>query len=300
MSICIIFNPAARGEKAKKLQKSLESSPGRFALKPTHCAGAARALAANAVREGFSTIIAAGGDGTLNEVLNGIGDVPEGLARTRLGVLPLGTINVFAREMRIPLDPGKVWPVLEAGHETILDIASAEYDGQKRLFIQLAGAGLDARSVELVNWELKKKFGPLAYLAAGLQALGAPQSRITVSNGVETLTGELVLIGNGRLYGGNYPFFHKGDLQDGLLDAVVVERMTWSTLPGLGVNFALGRLFKEGQTGYLQGTDFTLRADVRTAFQVDGEAAGTLPARISVRPRCLRVIIPKPVEKFLR
>ena len=95
--ICVVFNPTARGDKARRFRKSLEELRERCVLKPTDAAGAARRLAAEAVQEGFSTIVAAGGDGTLNEVLNGIGDVEGGFERTRLGVLPLGTINVFAR-----------------------------------------------------------------------------------------------------------------------------------------------------------------------------------------------------------
>ena len=294
MSICIIFNPAASGEKAKRFQESLEALDDTFALKPTHCAGAARQLAADAVREGHKTIIAAGGDGTLNEVLNGIGDVPEGFARVRFGVLPLGTINVFAREIRVPRKLEEVWSVFEKGHETTLDVGCAQLGSEKRLFLQLAGAGLDARSVELVSWNLKKKVGPLAYIIAGLQALGGPQSRITVSNGQEEMTWELVLIGNGKLYGGSYPVFHKSDLQDGILDAVVLDRVHWSTLPGLGLDFVLGRFFKDGRSGYLRGKELLLQAEGRTAFQVDGEAAGELPVRVTVLPRKLRVITPGP------
>ena len=97
---CVIFNPSARGEKATRFHKYL-AQLGNCQFKPTTGAGAARALAAAAVGEGFETIIAAGGDGTLNEVLNGMGDVPGGFERTRLAVIPLGTTNVFALESEI-------------------------------------------------------------------------------------------------------------------------------------------------------------------------------------------------------
>lgn len=302
MSVCIIFNPTARGEKAKKFQKSLESLHGKFALKPTHCAGAARQLAAEAVREGYQTLVAAGGDGTLNEVLNGIGDVPDGFERIRLGVLPLGTINVFARELRIPLKLDRVWPVLETGREIKLDVGCAEFQTdkgpEKRLFLQLAGAGLDASAVELVSWQLKKKIGPGAYLVAGLQALRANQPRITASNGRQETTGDLVLIGNGKFYGGNYPIFHKSDLTDGVLDAVTLSQVAWGGLPSLALNFLLGRLFKEGVTEYLQGSELTLRSGQRVPLQLDGEFAGELPARFSVLPRRLRVIAPDPRSRI--
>src|SRR5712691_3191908 len=99
---CVIFNPAARGEKAKRFRRHLDDLGSDCALKLTTAAGDARRLAAEAVAEGFEIVVAAGGDGTLNEVLNGIGDAPGGFEKARLGVLPLGTVNVFARELALP------------------------------------------------------------------------------------------------------------------------------------------------------------------------------------------------------
>lgn len=300
MSICVIFNPSARGEKAKKFRSYLEQSCGDWALKPTSGPGAARQLAAAAVTEGFETIVAAGGDGTLNEVLNGIADAPNGFKNSRLGVLPLGTINVFARELRLPLDIPKVCSFLGNGRdedELQIDLGCAEYltrEGrERRYFAQLAGAGFDARSVELVNWELKKKVGPAAYVVAGLQALTGAQPTITIKTPGKEARGELVLIGNGKFYGGNFPVFHKSDLQDGLLDAVVFPKVNWQTLPGHMLDFVRGRLFKEGGSIYLQAKEFDLTAENGAALQLEGELVGQLPAKISIIPKALRVVAPK-------
>ena len=95
----------------------LTSRRQQCAFKATAAPGDARRLAAEAVRDGFESIVAAGGDGTVNEVLNGIGDAPDGFARARLGVLPLGTVNVFARELKIPLRLERAWEVLQRGRE---------------------------------------------------------------------------------------------------------------------------------------------------------------------------------------
>lgn len=304
MSICVIFNPSARGEKAKKFRAYLEAVRGDWELKPTTGPGAARQLAADAVREGFKTIVAAGGDGTLNEVLNGIADAPDGLKAARLGVLPLGTINVFARELRLPLEIKKVWPLLNGttdGAELQLDLGCAEYQTkagpERRYFVQLAGAGFDARSVELVNWELKKKVGPAAYVVAGLQALGGAQPQITIRCGAEEHTGELILIGNGKFYGGSFPLFHKSDLQDGMLDVVVFPKVNWQSLPGHLLNFLRGKLFAEGGSIYLQGKEFTLTSNQHAALQLEGELVGALPARITILPKALRVVAPRAVRK---
>jgi hypothetical protein len=152
----VIFNPAARGNKARHFRHQLDAIGSQCALKATTAPGDARRLAAEAVGEGFDLIVAAGGDGTVNEVLNGLGDAPDGLARARLGVLPLGTVNVFARELKIPLRIERAWNVLQRGREMRIDLPRVEFSAngtrQKQYFAQLAGAGMDARAIELVDW----------------------------------------------------------------------------------------------------------------------------------------------------
>src|SRR6185436_8409821 len=152
MKTCVIFNPAARGDKARKLRSHLDDVAKQATLKPTQCPGDARRLGVEAVREGFETIVAAGGDGTLNEMLNGIADA-DGFARARLGVLPLGTVNVFAKELKLPQDFAGAWAAIQQGREMLIDAPWAHYvlegRSQRRYFAQLAGAGLDSRAVEL-------------------------------------------------------------------------------------------------------------------------------------------------------
>ena len=238
MRTCVIFNPVAKGDKARKFRQRLDDFGSQCAIKLTARAGDARRLAAEAVVEGFEIIAAAGGDGTLNEVLNGIADVTDGCERSRLGVLPLGTVNVFARELSIPLNLDKAWAAIRVGREIRIDLPSVEFSNggrkERRYFAQLAGAGLDARAIELVHWDLKKKIGPLAYVVAGLQALRARGSPITVSGGGHTTTAELVLIGNGRLYGGHFELFPEAELADGVLEVCAFPRVNWLTLARCG------------------------------------------------------------------
>src|ERR1019366_3125037 len=145
----------------------------------------------------------------------------NGFESARLGVLPLGTVNVFARELAIPTRLESAWAAIHQGRETRIDLPRAEHaaNGAARrgYFAQMAGAGLDARAVELVEWQLKKKIGPLAYVVAGLKAMLGAQSKITAAGGGHSATGQLVLIGNGRLYGGQYRLFPKGDVRAGPL-----------------------------------------------------------------------------------
>jgi YegS/Rv2252/BmrU family lipid kinase len=292
---CIIFNPSARGERADVLCARVETLFPNCVWRRTNEAGHARGLAAQAVRDGFQTIIAAGGDGTANEVVNGIGDVSGGFDSTHFGVLPLGTVNVFARELGLPRDlPGAV-KVLKEGKTMTIDLGRAEYTAagspQQRFFIQLAGAGLDSRSIELVNWELKKKLGPLAYLVAGCQAMRETQPLIVV-RGETPASGQMVLIGNGRFYGGSFAVFPAASLQDGLLDVCVLPKVTWPRLLAAAPGLLTGRLFELCSALHFSLPSVTLTSASRVILQLDGENACELPATLSIRPKALRVIVP--------
>jgi diacylglycerol kinase family enzyme len=262
---CVIFNPAARGNKARHFRRQLDIIGSQCALKATTAPGDARRLAAEAVNEGFDLIVAAGGDGTVNETLNGIGDAQNGFARAKLGVLPLGTVNVFARELRIPLRLERAWEILQRGRETRIDLPCVEFFAngvrQQRRFAQLAGAGFDARAIELVDWSHKKKIGPLAYVIAGLKALRERQPKITVQ-------------------------------AEGCLEICVFPRFNWWTLircaPGLLTRRQLPMRLVEN----FQAAKFDLAGEPGTAFELDGEWVGQLPATFSVEREQLRVVVP--------
>jgi diacylglycerol kinase (ATP) len=292
----VIFNPAARGEKARRFRRQLDAIGAQCAFKATAAPDDARRLAAEAVRDGFDLIAAAGGDGTVNEVLNGIGDAPDGFARARLGVLPLGTVNVFARELKIPLRIEDAWEVLQGGHEMKIDLPRVEFstDGvlQKRYFCQLAGAGLDARAIELVDWQHKKQVGKLAYVIAGLKALCEKKPRITVCANRQSVTGELVLVGNGGFYGGSFVILPLADLRDGRLEICVLPRANWWTLLRCGPGLLLRGKLPASVAQYLSAETFELTSETTAAFELDGEWVGNLPVTFSIERKKLRVVVP--------
>ena len=296
MRACIIFNPTAKGDKAKHFLRHLDEIGAEAVLKKTTAPGHARELAAAAVREGFETVVAAGGDGTLNEVLNGIGDVPDGFQRVRLGLLPLGTVNVFARELGISTKLAGALQTLRQGRERVIDLPSVAFTAGgkpvRSYFAQLAGAGLDARAIELVSWELKKKLGPLAYVVAGMKALRQPQFQIHVSDGRRTVTGELVLVGNGRRYGGDFEIFPGADFNDGLLDACVFPRVNWLTLARCGPKLLLQKKLPANLAVHLRAASFTVMSSPAAPMEIEGDLVGHLPAMFSVQRSGLRVIVP--------
>lgn len=296
MRACVIFNPTARGERAKRLRSQLIRADGALALRPTTAPGVATQLAAEAVEEGFDTIIAAGGDGTVNEVLNGIASAPDGLARTRLAVLPLGTVNVFARELGISTDPARALNQIRNGREIQIDLPVADYSSQGRVtrrhFVQLAGAGLDARAIALTSFALKKKIGPLAYVVAGLQALRERPARIAATVDGQRSEGELIIICNGRFYGGSFNFFPHADLQDGLLNVCVFPRVNFLSLLRCGFSALAGRIATMGGGHYLCGQRIELTSPQIAPFELEGEHVGHAPVQIWVQPKALRVIRP--------
>jgi len=210
-------------------------------------------------------VVAAGGDGTLNEVLNGLADA-DGFGRTRLGVLPLGTVNVFAKELELPQDFEGAWAAIRQGRDRLIDAPWASFvaEGrpQRRFFAQLAGAGLDSRAVELVNWELKKRLGYISYLVAGFQALKENLPPIEVSNGQETASGQLVLVGNGRFYGGRHTMFPQAELSDGILDAVIYPRVNLVTAARGGWGMFTDDFHGGGGTIQLRGAKLELKLNV--------------------------------------
>jgi diacylglycerol kinase (ATP) len=296
MRSCVIFNPTAKGDKARHFRERLDTLGGNVEFRATTHAGAARELARQAVEDGFETIVGVGGDGTLNEVVNGMGDAEDGFARSRLAIVPLGTVNVFALELGIPFALLKAWEVAMTSRERTIDLPEAAFRvGEKevhRKFLQMAGAGWDARAVELVSWKLKKRIGRLAYIWAGFGALQPPKAKVVVRAGGKVEQGDFALVGNGRFYAGKFPFLHRADLADGLLDVTVFPKFQWSALAGCLTNFVLGRYFRPGCQAYLQAAELEMTSDAVMPLQLDGELVGHLPAKISVRAKTLRVVTP--------
>jgi len=287
---CVIFNPSARGEKSRRLRRFLESRAGRqVTLVPTQQPGDATRLAAEGLATGHDIIVAAGGDGTINEVVNGF----AGHDAT-FGVLPLGTANVFARELNIPLNLQAAWATLERGATRQIDLGVATFGGQQRFFAQLAGVGLDGRAVRRVNRQLKKQIGPFSYLWAGLVALRDQKDDVEVvaEDGGVTARGVAVLIGNGRFYGGPFHLFPDARLDDGLLDVCVFERAGYFHAMRYGLGVLRGAHTRQRGVRYFRSARFVCRAVSSAPLQLDGEDAGDAPVEFRVWARALRVIVP--------
>lgn len=283
----VIFNPRARSQKGGRVLRFIEKHGNRLSLHPTHHAGEAREISARFAAAGEPVVIAAGGDGTLNEVVNGLIGT-----QTRLGVLPAGTMNVFAREMGIPFHSLEAaFHIIEQGFVQEVDLFGA--NGAP--FVQMAGVGFDAMVIEETTWESKKMLGPLAYLVAAVKVLGAhpPKLEITCADGSRE-EGVAVLAGNGVLYGGQFKVFRNAKNHDSMLDVLVYKeagyRLVLDSLRGL----AFGGIDLMASTRSFQTEAFTVRADREVPVQVDGEWLGRFSEiHFCETPHRLRVLAPE-------
>ena len=252
-------------------------------MRATSRIGEAELLARKAAREGFRRIIAAGGDGTINEVVNGLAGTTAAL-----GLLPIGTVNVFATELGLPAgDLKECWQIICEGHTRAIDLPSAN----GKHFVQLAGIGLDAQAVKETSVAFKRSFGPLSYLVSAAQIASRPPPHLVIeSKGATTIEGSFVLIGNGRLYGGPFPFFKRAMIDDGLLDVVVFKRIGYLDIIRYLQDVIFSSSISMTDLEYFQTKRLRVSSEEEVPVEVDGELIGNCPVEFRVRERGLRVL----------
>ncbi len=281
----VILNPAARGDRATRWRPRVESLTRGAVLCATSRSGEAELLARHAVKEGFQTIVAAGGDGTINEIVNGIAE-----SEVVLGLLPLGTMNVFATELGLPAnDLDHCWEIIRSQRTRRVDLPSAN----GKHFVQLAGVGLDAQVVQETSHTFKRNFGPLSYLISAAQIATRQPPRLTIeSENAVTDEGSLVLVGNGRLYGGRFPFFKQAMIDDGLLDVLVFKRLNYIEIIRYLQNVVFSSQITSPEVEYFQTRRLRVTSDANVPVEIDGEVVGSCPVEFQIRAGGLRVLTP--------
>ncbi|MEI8294085.1 MAG: diacylglycerol kinase family protein [bacterium] len=281
----VILNPAARSDRASRLEERIRRLAAEVPVRLTAEAGDARSIAAEAVRDGVEVIIAAGGDGTLNEVVNGIGGAP-----VSLGILPVGTMNVFAAELGIPHgNLERAWRIVQEGKIVSVDQPMAN----DTRFLQLAGVGLDAEVVRKTTADSKRALGPLSYLLTLVQVAAHKPARVVLeSEGGHVREGSFALIGNGRLYGGPFPVFKRASLYDGLLDVLVFQNQSHWDVVRYFQAIAFGTHPELPDVEYFQTSSLKVTSTGDIPIELDGEVAGVLPCSFSLESPKLRVIAP--------
>jgi len=282
VKLAIIFNPAARGEKARSLEEKVRSLTGPDTPLFTSRPGETAALARQLAQEGHSTIVAAGGDGTINEVINGIAGLD-----ISLGILPTGTMNILACELGLPTTQlEQCWEIIQSGFTRSIDLAMAN----DQYFVQLAGIGLDALAVRETDLNMRKTIGPISYIFAAAQIIGRPAPRLEICfNERETMGGCFVLVGNGRFYGGPLSFFPNAKNDDGLLDVLVFKHQGYLDIIRYLQGVLIGNHADFADIEYRQIHSLRVISDRRVPVEIDGEVSFHTPAHFRVGPSKLRV-----------
>jgi YegS/Rv2252/BmrU family lipid kinase len=306
-SCVVIVNPAAGSGRAgrawSRISQQLTQAGRSHVTHWTRRRGDATLLCRDALLEGATTIVAAGGDGTMNEVLNGFWD-EDGRPRlgspdTRLGILPLGTGADFARSLGIGRGARAI-PALVAGATIAVDIGRVDFQTTRgeqthRYFANVADLGLGAKTALLVQLGPRRLGAVATYLMGAIRAVLAyrPQEiSITLDQGdARRIETGLIVVANARYFGGGMPVAPPAQLDDGLLDVLQLapaskRRLLLDELPKL----YRGTHLRHPAVEHARAKRITIESATSFPLEVDGEPVGTAPASFTVLPRALHVI----------
>lgn len=298
MRYLLIHNPASGGgrghPRVRKVVKWFARHRVEVQVYETRAPGDATHRAREAAGEGYDLVIAAGGDGTIREVVAGLCGTP-----VALGILPWGTGNVFAREMDLPRRTKALCRVIHRGHRLPVDLGSA--DG--RPFLLMLSGGLDAAALGRTGVAQKRRWGLAAYAWAGLAALVGyrhPLVEVRLDEG-PCDRGTFVLVCNTRLYGAYFRWLPQADPTDGALDVFVFRHQgRWAFL-GMALQLVWHNLAHPRSSrgpgflsrhGVYRTTGLTLVGPGLPA-QIDGDPLADSVRRVQVLPGSLTVVLPK-------
>jgi len=292
--ILIIHNPTSGRRNAEVMATvavRLTDLGARVDIRVTEGSGHASELAAEVETDSQDCIIAAGGDGTVNEVMNGMIKLD---AAPPLGIIPLGTANVLAHEIDLPLKAAGLARVLFEGPTRVLYPGIVNSAGESpRLFAQMTGAGLDARIVAGVNPALKRLFGKGAYgvetMAQWLRG-GLPSYDICIDG--EKFKAGSVIIANGKLYGGKFVAAPMADISTPGFQVLLLPGGRLAMLGNAAALFA-GRLSQSRDVRVVTGHKISLNGPMGEPLQADGDLLGHLPVTVEASEKPVMVVTPE-------
>ena len=289
--LLVIWNPHSGGGGFKRdeplVVEALRGLGYEVEERPTQGPGDAKRLAREGVAEGFDIVCALGGDGTVNETINGLAG-----SGVPLAIIPTGTVNVLAMELGIPLDPPDAVRLLDSGTLSWIDLGLAG----DRYFALMAGVGMDAAVVASLNPVMKKALKEAAFAVQGLATyLTKDEPLIRVTCAERTVEGYFAVFGNASNYGGGFGITPLADMRDGLLDVCVLKDKSLLSTVWYWTAALINAHIKHPKVEYFRteaAQVATVEPDKEVLVQTDGEMAGKLPLTCSVVPRALRVVVP--------
>ena len=289
--VLIIHNPTAGRHKRRRLQEvveRLEALGCAVTCRETRQRGDAEDFASSASPDAFDAVVAAGGDGTVNEVLNGLGQGTGGLA---LGVIPLGTANVLACEIGLdPKNPDQIARAIAFGPARHVHVAVANC----RRFLLMAGAGLDAHVVAGVSVALKRRTGKLAYVVESLkQAVGYDFPKLGIrADGID-YEGSMVVACKGRFYGGPFVAAPDANLETPMLEVCILPNTGIAGMLRYGLALPMGKLSELPEVQVISARTILITGPRGAPVQGDGDIVARLPAEITVGDDTVELICPE-------
>lgn len=285
--VTIVFNPTAGRSRRDKLDAviaELEKLGCPVNVLETTAPGHAEKIAQQLDEATVDILAAAGGDGTVNEVVNGIKGKPVALA-----VIPLGTANVLADEVGLGRKAKRVAEAIAFGGVRPIRVGNAN----GRRFVMMAGAGFDAEVVDGVQLSLKKVIGPLAYVWEMFRQVfiyGWAGCCVEVDGETHQVVSAIVC--NGRSYGGPFIAAPEASLEADCFQVVMFTRSGWFNVVRYGVALVMGRLPRLSDVHIVSGRHVVIRGGDGSPVQADGDILTRLPATIEVDAEPVRLAFP--------
>ncbi|MGE5190444.1 MAG: diacylglycerol/lipid kinase family protein [Gemmatimonadota bacterium] len=284
----VIHNPVAGPKAVRKIDRIRAVLARRdvpHEIVKTTKPGHAVHLAREAAVEGHTAVVAVGGDGTINEVANGLAG-----SATRLCVVPHGTGNVFAAEVGLPRTVEGCVDLLFDGKTVDIPLARAG----ERYFVLLASAGFDAEVVERMTQRGKNVLGIAAYFVAGLRHLARYQPTLWMEfPGRERIEAQAVLVCRGKRYGAWVTMVPDGNLAGDRLRVVALCSRGRVAIARFALSALFGRAASSPAVLVRETQSVLVRSRIPSAAQVDGDYLGPLPVRFEMTPTMLRVVVPR-------
>lgn len=291
----LILNPAAGSDQALAnaglLNERLSERFGPIEIVLSVGAGDCEAAARRAVEDGCDVLFVGGGDGTLNEALNGVASIPGGLERITFGLIPLGTGNDFAQALGLPTDVEQAVEILTRGDSIAVDIGRLN----DRHFVNISGGGFIAEVSEAVTPQMKSIAGRLAYLVGGAQALMEFEPvglTLQAEPGGERITAAVYAFAvcNSRMIGGGRLIAPHAVIDDGLLDVCVIDAMPTLEFVGLLRRVSEGDHVEDSRVRYLRASRATIDFDRPVLVNTDGEVLEATRCEYGILPKAARFI----------
>lgn len=289
--VLVIYNPTAGRKRGKRLTDTLallRAKGCEVVERRTTRRGDAEEFARDASSDNFDVVVAAGGDGTVNEVINGMVGRPD---RPRLAVIPLGTANVLALEIGLdPKDTEQVSDTIAHGPSRTVHLGLAN----GRHFLLMAGAGLDAHVVEGVNVALKRHAGKLAYVVESVrQAFGYDFPELQIRANGQTYEGRMAVACRGRFYGGPFIAAPDARLDRPKLEVCILPKSGVGGVVRYGLALPMNKLAELPEVQVVSADSITILGPRGAPLQGDGDIVARLPAEISIAGETVELVMPE-------